>query len=298
MDGAYTTFFGSTTTQDASKFPNFFGTSAATPHAAGIAALVLQANGGSGSVTPDQMRDVLQRSTFPHSLTPYHAYGRATAGGRTVTIQASADYSDIGQANPNQFTVHMSGHGSISSLSINLQGADPTGGNIYQGYPGEVFTTIQSGLGGGGGYPFTVSTNSRGITSSDVKVSYSAQAPAPSITGEFYQLNLAFASGKLNENATLRFGIGHLEQHSSYYASRKGTGGGDSSGGGAADLLGQGTLLPSGQLVGPGATFFGVFDDGTTFAGTFTNRIGVGWTPLDGYGFINAQEAVKAPLKK
>src|SRR5260370_25436014 len=136
----------------------------------------------------------------------------------------------------------MSGHGSISSLSINLQGADPTGGNIYQGYPGEVFTTLQSGLSGGGGYPFTVSTNSRGISSSDVKVSYSAQAPAPSITGEFYQLNLAFASGKLDENATLHFGIGHLEQHSSYYVSRKGTGGGDSSGGGAADLFGQGVF--------------------------------------------------------
>jgi hypothetical protein len=297
MDGAYTTFFGGTTTQDASKFPNFFGTSAATPHAAAIAALVFQANGGSGSVTPDQMRDVLQRSTFPHSLTPYHAYGRATAGGRTVTIQASADYSDIGAVNPNQFTVHMSGHGSISSLSINLQGADPTGGNIYQGYPGEVFTTGQS-TNNAGGYPFTVSTNSRGITSSDINVSYSAQAPAPSTTGEFYQLNLAFSSGKLDENATLRFGIGHLEQHSSYYASRKATGGGDSSGGGAADLFGQGVLLPSGQLVGPGATFFGAFDDGTTFAGTFTNRIGVGWTPLDGYGFINAQEAVKAPLKR
>ena len=297
MDGAYTTFFGSTTTQDASKFPNFFGTSAATPHAAAIAALVLQANGGSGSVTPDQMRDVLQRSTFPHSLTPYYAYGQAEAGGRTVTIQASADYSDIGQVNPNQFTVHMSGHGSISSLSINLQGADPTGGNIYQGYPGEVFTS--SGLvGGGNAYPFTVSTSSNGITSSDVKASYSAQAPAPSATGEFYQLNLAFASGKFGEKATLRFGIEHLEQHSSYYASRKGTGGGDSSGGGAADLFGQGILLPSGQLVGPGATFFGVFDDGTSFAGTFTNRIGVGWTPLDGYGFLNAQEAVKAPLKK
>lgn len=297
MDGAYTTFFGATTTQDASKFPNFFGTSAATPHAAAIAALVLQANGGSGSVTPAQMSDVLQRSTFPHSLTPYYAYGQAHAGGRRVTIKASADYSGIGEVNPNQFTVHMSGHGSISSLSINLQGADPTGGNIYQGYPGEVFTW-PSEVNGGFYYPFTVSTSSHGITSSDVTASYSGQAPAPSSTGEFYQLNLAFASGKLNEQATLRFGIAHLEQHSSYFVSRKGTGGGDSSGGGAADLLGQGVLLPSGQLVGPGATFFGTFDDGTTFSGTFTNQIGVGWTPLDGYGFLNAEEAVKAPLKK
>ena len=297
MDGAYTTFFGSTTTQDASSFPNFFGTSAATPHAGGIAALVLQAHGGPGSVTPDQMRDVLQRSTFPHSLTPYHAYGRAEAGGRTVTIQATSDYSDVGVVNANQFSVKMSGHGSIFSLSINLSGADPTGGNIYRGYPGEVFTGPHAVF-GTGGYPFTVSTTSKGISNSDVKVTYSGQAPAPSIASEYYQLNLTFAPGKMNENATLRFGIGHLEQHSSYYASPTGTGGGDSSGGGAADLLGQGILLPSGQLVGAGATFVGVFDDGTSFAGSFTNHIGAGWTPLDGYGFINAQEAVKAPLQK
>src|SRR4029077_15921047 len=113
MDGAYTTFFppGGTTTQDASQFPNFFGTSAATPHVAAIAALVLQAHGGSGSVTPDQMRDVLQRSTFPHSLTPYYAYGKAEAGGRTVLIQASADYSDVSQLNPNQFSLQMTGPG-------------------------------------------------------------------------------------------------------------------------------------------------------------------------------------------
>ena len=88
--------------------------------------------------------------------------------------------------------------------------------------------------------------------------------------------------------------IGGLARH----IARETIGGGDSSGGGAADLLGQGILLPSGKFVGPGATFTGVFNDGTPFIGTFSNQIGLGWTPLDGYGFINAQEAVSAPLKK
>lgn len=78
MDGAYTTFFGSTTGQDTSKYPNFFGTSAATPHAGAIAALVLEAHGGPGSVTPEQMRQILEESAFAHSLTPYYAEGRAT----------------------------------------------------------------------------------------------------------------------------------------------------------------------------------------------------------------------------
>ena len=76
MDGANTSFFGSDDAEDTDSSDNFFGTSDAAPHAAAIAALVLEANGGPGSVTPAQMKSVLQRSAFPHDLDPYYAKGQ------------------------------------------------------------------------------------------------------------------------------------------------------------------------------------------------------------------------------
>ena len=45
-----------------------------------------------------------------------------------------------------------------------------------------------------------------------------------------------------------------------------------------------------------GARFFGAFEDGTTYAGRMRNEIGTGYSPLDGYGFINAERAVKSVL--
>ncbi len=52
--------------QNAPSYPNFFGTSAATPHAAGIAALMLQAN---PAVTPAQIYSSLRGSALPMSGT-------------------------------------------------------------------------------------------------------------------------------------------------------------------------------------------------------------------------------------
>ena len=31
---------------------------------------------------------------------------------------------------------------------------------------------------------------------------------------------------------------------------------------------------------------------GRTIVGALRNRVGAGWTPVDGYGYINAQKAV------
>jgi hypothetical protein len=65
-DGTNTTFFGSDISEDADSFPNFFCTSAAAPHAAAVAALMLEAD---PLLTPNEMYQIMQ-DTAIDMLTP------------------------------------------------------------------------------------------------------------------------------------------------------------------------------------------------------------------------------------
>ena len=56
-------------------------------------------------------------------------------------------------------------------------------------------------------------------------------------------------------------------------------------------------LIPEGTVINSGMSFSGTLSDATTFSGVIRNRIGAGFSVLDGYGFINAEAAVSLPLQ-
>jgi len=283
--------------------PNFYGTSAAAPHAAAIAALVLEAKGGHHSVTPTQMTSLLQRSTFPHDLDPSAASGVAyTASGAKIAIRIASDGSNntgTGGQDANAITVAYDGSGSLATLVFNPDGTAATAGNTSGGSnnvsdvsgsnpatvkyselsaPGTVFAPSSR--------PFTVGSLST-VPAASVTASYSNPAPAPS-TSQSWTMTLTFADGAFTQDKTLRYTVGRAEQHSAGNATAADY---------LADLFGGGVSLPGGTVVPGGMTFSGTTSSGETFNGTIQNRIGAGYTPVDGYGFINAEKAVNQTVQ-
>jgi hypothetical protein len=280
MDGANTTFFVSDSTADPDTFPNFFGTSAAAPHAAAIAALVLDAAGGPGKVKPNRMRKILQDSAFRHDLDPFFSWGVAFSGGNVLTINASADANSISQFDPNVLTLTHFGLKRLQSFSLNGSDADPT-----QTPKGIVFD-VRATPTPAPGQPFVIG-RTVGLTPGDVTATFSLPADPPGVVGQWKQLDLTFGAGSFRSGDLLSFGVDRDEADGAGPVT-------GAAGGNSADLLGGGVLIPSGQLVPGGARFFGRFEGGNSFTGELQNLIGRGYSPLDGYGFVNAEAAVKA----
>jgi hypothetical protein len=292
MDGANNTFFGGDNQGDADTFPNFFGTSAAAPNAAAVAALVLQAKGGPGSLTVAQMKNILINSTMPNDLDPQHAEAVIKTNGGTLTITLDADYTNASAVtttlpliDPNVFKVSYSGSGSVATLSLNGTAGNTTGGNETAGnVPGMVFDVRAIGS---SGLPVTFGQLT-GITSGDITTGIGAQAPAPATTNQSHVLNFTFASGTFANGDSFGFNVDRDELR---IFALPDLGFGPQIGN-SGDLFGANVSIPQGAVNPGGVTVTGTMADGTAFSGTFVNKIGRGYSPLTGYGFLDAQRAV------
>jgi hypothetical protein len=257
------------------------------------------------------VKSIFQRTAFPHDLDPYSASGSATtSNGGTVSVTIKSD-DDInpgtGSNDPNSWSISYSGSGSITSISFNPEataesGGNTTGGN-FNGFTPQDFLDSSK-------YKFTpgmvfASTflfgNSAGLNSSDVVFTTTNKAPTgPNVAptaSRYWTLNLAFPNKNFTQGKVLRFNVARSQQQNSYVPS------GFTIASYSADLLGSGAFIPedpSASAIKPGMTFSGTVTDGSTvypFSGRLSNRIGSGYSVLDGYGLINAQAAVNAPVR-
>lgn len=266
IDGVNNTFFSSDTAEDADSFPNFFGTSAAAPHAAAVAALLLQKAGGPGSLTPAQVREVLQSTALPHSLQPNLVEAVATAGAAKVTVSAVGNNDTPSSFNPNTFKISMvapAGY-TLQNVTLDLSTANAARVRLGVPVPGMLFDPRAATT----GYPLTLGAL-KNISAGQISFTRAGVLA----NTQFDKLTVNFTAGSFGNKSSMGFGVDRDE---------RATGGG----GNAPELLAGATV--SGVVVVPGGSTI-------PFSTSFKPRlVGKGFSPLDGFGLIDALSAVNA----
>jgi subtilisin family serine protease len=167
-DGVDTTFFGFDA--EGNGLPNFFGTSAAAPDVAAVAALVLEHEGGAGALKPEQLYRQLQRTATPVPLAIDRTISGAIAG--PVVVTAHQDFQIWGRYF--RMTVLPFSPHRIKSVAFNVAPSDLA----VAGNPG--FFNIGA---------------AKGVTPGDVTYSRTATS-----------FTLAFAPGAFGAGDALEFG--------------------------------------------------------------------------------------------
>ncbi len=284
-DGGNTTFFGSDTPRDSDRLPNFFGTSAAAPHVAAIAALALDQAGGPRSVSPTAMRKRLEQSAYTHDLDPDVSSG--TVSGLTVSASGPQGWESslVASAMYDRRFLTVTYTGKVSLRWIRFYGetGSPTALGTGSASAGMVFdprTFDGRPPFRANGFPFRVGATAGGLSSSTVKAKYSL--PAGTSKGQYRHLQVDFIK-LLRKGQTLQFGVDRDLVVSGLGTSREGNG---------ADELGGATSLPSGASQPKGMKFVARRSDGKLLTGVIVNKLGAGYSVLDGYGLVNAERAV------
>jgi hypothetical protein len=114
-----------------------------------------------------------------------------------------------------------------------------------------------------------------------VKATFSVRGDGESVRGQYKRMTLTFKSG-LESGQALKFGVDRDLAISGFGGANEGNG---------ADELGGATFLPQGVSVPEGMEFSAKLANGRTIRGSLRNDIGYGFTPVDGYGLVNAEEA-------
>lgn len=117
-DGINNTFFGFDS--DGDGINNFFGTSAAAPDAAAVAGLVIEAAGGSGSISPQSVYSVMQSTAHKIPVANLRYRARGTAG--PVTLNLHGDWTRWNEYWELDFDSHASG--AIAEIDLDLSGCD------------------------------------------------------------------------------------------------------------------------------------------------------------------------------
>ena len=232
VDGVNTTFFPQPIGDNASGndyeaifgnpdgFPNFFGTSSAASHAAGVAALVIQKAGGPGSIAPDQVSNILKASSPPRDMDLFYSEALAADKGVVVAVTASGEDNSAAGSGDDFFSITFSSNsGSVlSALTIDLTGTglqfDPEKYAIHTGRStGPAVTSVTpntssaaltltfSGFVSGESLSFGVA---REFTTANGKPVKSGGASADELAGATIAATVSPATDELGQSAVLK----------------------------------------------------------------------------------------------